>query len=289
MLKLLVIGGNSQLGRSFSKIASQSAYQVISTTSRSLNITAEDCINQIINFKPDIILNFAAWNYVEDTNSNFYKALNTNCISIKRIIIAANTLKIPLFHISTDYVFSGFTNRPWKETDDPAPINSYGLTKYSGELLINELYGERSYIIRTSWLYSEYGNNFVKKILKKLYDGGENIAVVDDQFGQPTYAHDLSTALLQMIEKRINFGTYHLTNSGFTSWYSFARSICLNANFNTDFIQPINTSQLRSNITRPRYTVLDNTLIVNAGITELKNWEDSLKTALPKIVSSMQC
>lgn len=192
-------------------------------------------------------------------------------------------LQIPYIQISTDYVFSGHNNSPWQVFDRTEPMTIYGQSKLAGELSVQDTYCEGSYIIRTAWLYSQYGNNFAKKIIRKLLNSQDVIHVVNDQFGQPTSARDLSFQIIRIIENSLPFGIYHSTNSGAASWFDFSQRILRNMGERRERIMAIASTELRSRVSRPNYTVLDHTKWLQTNVLPLRNWEIALDDIFPVI------
>lgn len=285
ILKILVLGASGQLGSVFSEMAMLQNHQILCTDSKLLNIRSIDVVEKITKIRPNLILNCAAWTNVEDTPQNLIEAFDINCLSLRKLTLAASICDATLIHISTDYVYSGYSAVPWKESDYPDPINTYGITKYAGELLLRQFKEQPIYILRTAWLYSDRRVNFVTKILRKIQDGSRSIEVVEDQFGQPTNAYDLSVAILEIIEKSIPTGIYNITNSGYTSWFEFAKVICGALELDDNIIKPIKSNFTTSDH-RPLYSVLDNSLIQKNGVTPLPNWKTSFLEIFPKIIEN---
>jgi dTDP-4-dehydrorhamnose reductase len=236
-------------------------------------------------FKPDFCINTAAYTAVdkaeEDTQKTFY--VNTN--GAKNLAESCLEYNTVLIHISTDFVFDGAKTTPYTESDFPNPISIYGASKWEGEKHIQAIL-PKHIIIRTSWLYSPFGSNFVKTMLR-LAETKTTLSVVNDQIGTPTNAYDLAEAIMHVISKLIlleqnnelnNFyGTYHFSNEGACSWYDFAKKIFNINNINID-LQPLSTSGYPTPAKRPIYSVLDKTKIKAVFGIQIKRWEESLIT-----------
>ena len=183
-----------------------------------------------------------------------------------------------MIQLSTDYVFNGKSHRPYLEDDTPSPDSVYGSTKLASELGVSK-FCKRSMIIRTAWLYSSFGKNFVKTMLR-LGSEKEAIGVVFDQVGTPTYARDLAKAIMDIIEKGVQPGVFHYTNEGVASWYDFAKCIHHIAGINTCKVSPLHTEEYPTPAKRPPYSILDKTKIKQAYGLEIPHWEDSLRECL---------
>jgi dTDP-4-dehydrorhamnose reductase len=203
----------------------------------------------------EFLINCAAYTNVDLAEKNKDKAYQVNAEGAEKLAKLCKEFNIKLVHISTDFVFDGSNTRPYKETDVPNPSSVYGASKLQGEKNIMERLSSY-FIIRTSWLYSEFGSNFVKTILR-LADTQKEIKVVSDQIGSPTNAHDLADFLLEIISiNSTNYGTYHFSNTGETSWYGFAEEVFRICNVSAD-LRPISSSAYASLANRPKYSVLD--------------------------------
>ena len=286
---VLVTGGNGQLGQSLQFIASKYAeLQFIFCSSSELDITdLENCLSVFSKINPKYCINTAAYTAVDKAESEPEKAHLINVIGAKNIAEACKEYSTVLLHISTDFVFDGTSTAlsvtdslGYTEEDITNPTGIYGQTKLDGEKAIWSVF-DNYYIIRTSWVYSQFGNNFMKTMLR-LASERNTLSIVDDQIGTPTNAVDLAHALLQIIvtdnrqPTTDNFGIYHFSNEGQCSWYDFAQKIFEINNVNID-IKPIPTSSFPAPAKRPKYSVLDKTKIKTVFGLEIKNWEDSLK------------
>jgi dTDP-4-dehydrorhamnose reductase len=299
---VLVTGANGQLGQSLQFIApnyrdlsqkSEQAKQIdfVFCSSADLDISnLENCQEVFSKIKPNYCINAAAYTAVDKAESEPDKAHLINVIGVKNVAQVCKEHNTVLLHISTDFVFDGtstalsVTNgKGYTEEDIPNPTGVYGQTKLEGEIEIQKTW-EKHFIIRTSWVYSQFGNNFMKTMLR-LASERDSISVVNDQIGTPTNAVDLAECLIKIIifsslsfgEGRGEaFGIYNFSNEGQCSWYDFAKEIFEVNNINID-IQDIPTSDFPTPAKRPRYSVLDKTKIKRVFGFEIKNWEESLK------------
>jgi dTDP-4-dehydrorhamnose reductase len=288
MAIILVTGSEGQLGNEIkARSKNYSGYEFIFTDIDTLDITDGKKVKEFIsaNFC-DWIINCAAYNFVEKAEIDYDKALNINSLAVKNLMDSIKGTDSRLIHFSTDYVFDGKANVPYKESAVTNPLSAYGKSKLEGEKFALQHSG--SMIIRTSWLYSEFGNNFVKSILNKG-KVNESLNVVFDQTGTPTYAADLADAVLLIISKVIrnqiafNAGLYHYSNEGVCSWYDFATEIINEAGINCK-VNPILTKDFSSVVQRPFYSVLDKSKIKeNYGI-EIPHWRTSLKRCMKQLI-----
>ena len=283
MAKILVTGANGQLGsevKELEKAFPKHQFQFV--TKAELDISNEDYVSEIFNqFKPDYCINCAAYTAVDKAENDVEAAFAINANGVRNLAVACSNLQARLIHISTDYVFDGTAQSPYKDEDATNPKGVYGASKLKGEQEAL-LHNNESIIIRTSWVYSVHGNNFVKTMLRLMASKPE-INVVSDQVGSPTYAADLAEAILQIIDGgKWQTGIYHYSNEGIISWYQFALAIKKLTN-STCLINPIPTEQYPTPAKRPHYSVLDKSKIQNAFGVPMKNWEESLATCLAAI------
>ena len=258
MVKVLVTGGRGQLAKCIKMASKRRADLNISFEDSSLfdiNNSSQMRVYLSKNKDFEFLINCAAYTNVDLAEKNKDKAYQVNAEGAEKLAKICKEFNIKLVHISTDFVFDGSNTRPYKETDVPNPSTVYGASKLQGEKNIMERLSSY-FIIRTSWLYSEFGSNFVKTILR-LADTQKEIKVVSDQIGSPTNAHDLADFLLEIISiNSTNYGTYHFSNTGETSWYGFAKEVFRICNVSAD-LQPISSSAYASLANRPKYSVLD--------------------------------
>jgi len=282
-MKILVIGKDGQLGKSIKNRTDLIKNHDFLFVGRSdFDMGNIENINNFFNRSTtfDIIVNCAAYTDVEKAEIEPDIANQINHIAVKELAEISNRKKIKFIHISTDYVFNGKSDKPYIETDTAKPINVYGETKFDAELAIKSVMNNNALIIRTSWMYSEYGNNFVKTMLK-LGKEKEEVKVVSDQIGSPTYAGDLADAITTIIQsKKFNKETFqseifHYSNEGATSWFNFAKEIYRITGINCK-ITPISTNQFISKVNRPKMTAMDINKISNYFKIKLSPWKESL-------------
>ena len=289
-MNILVTGANGQLGSSIRDAVStlktepdQTEYNFIFTDIEDLDITDKQAVNSYIaKNKVDIIVNCAAYTNVDKAEDDYDFAELLNAQAVR---ILADSLKERegfLFHISTDYVFGGSAgNTPRNEKEPVNPTGVYGLTKLHGEEEILRS-GVKAIILRTAWLYSEYGKNFVKTMLN-LTSTKPELKVVFDQCGTPTYAGDLAEAIIEIItnnKHKGNEGIYHYSNEGVCSWYDFTKIIAEKSENNNCKILPCHSSEFPSKVVRPSYSVLDKTKFKNTFDLEIPYWTDSLSKCI---------
>ena len=280
MLSILVTGANGQLGNCLRDVlATDENLDVTYTDVAELDITDREEVDHFIRENHfDFIVNCAAYTAVDRAETDDLKAAAINTVAVGNIAQAAAKHNVKVIHISTDYVFNGESYRPYEENDEPYPRSIYGRTKLEGEGLLTS-FCQDALIIRTAWLYSEYGGNFVKTMLR-LASEKEEINVVADQIGSPTYAGDLAKAIHHIIRHRKWApGIYHFTNEGVASWYDFTQAIYEIAGKHTR-VNPIPTSQYPTPARRPLYSVLSKIKIKNTYGVDIPYWRDSLKKCL---------
>ena len=292
-MRILVTGKNGQLGRSIQKLVNsgtkidnnQSPNNFIFVGREELDLSSESSIRHYFgNNKFDIIINCAAYTQVDRAEQEAELANQINHLAVKQLASIASNQRAKLLHISTDYVFDGASNKPYIETDIPNPVNVYGKTKLAGEQALQTVMPINAIIIRTSWLYSEYGNNFVKTMLR-LGKERDEISVVSDQIGSPTYATDLADAIFEIIKhkKFRDIGqttqTYHYSNEGEISWYEFAKEIFKIEKIECE-VNSIATKQYPTPAKRPRNTIMKKDKIVEVFNIKISNWKSSLNTCI---------
>lgn len=281
MSRILVTGANGQLGQCIkelsSKIDSNNTY--IFKSSADLNITQyKQVITEFIIGNFDFCINCAAYTNVDKAETDVENAADVNTLGAKNLAMACRQTNTTLLHISTDFVFDGSKNSPYTETDTTSALGVYGATKQQGEKEIIQNISQY-YIIRTSWLYSEYGHNFMKTMIR-LGNERAQLSIVDDQTGTPTYAKDLAEILINIITRKpIPYGIYHLSNEGTATWFEFAQTI-FEINNNSINLSPITTETYPLPAKRPKYSVMDKTKLKKALSIEIPHWKDSLAKAL---------
>jgi len=285
----LVLGGSGQLGRALGLKLAEQASPYVLLNRADLDITNPvEVQTSILSHKPDVVLNAAAWTNVESAESDYSRALNVNANGPKHLANACAAIGVPFIHISTDYVFSGTRETPWEEHATKNPTSNYGRSKSLGEDFVLEVYPKGSIIVRTSWLYSQWGENFVKTMTKIALKESREVSVVCDQIGAPTSATDLATQLYLMVARGLNPGPYHASNSGQCSWYELAKEIFLLLNCDVDRVKPILSTEHSSIVRRPEYGVMSSGELIKQGIKPMQNWRDALLHNLPSIVKSIK-
>ena len=284
----LIAGGSGQLGIAVSEKLGEIGIMFHAWGSQDLDITKGPIVRDFVSkLSPKVIVNCAAWTDVENSESEYPKAIELNVDAVQNIAIAARETGLPVVHISTDYVFDGTKREAYSEGDLTKPINSYGVSKLLGEKVLLGLACENSYIIRTSWLYGVSGNNFVKTILRKAL-AQERIQVVNDQIGSPTNSEDLARGILTILQKKPSTGVYHYSNSGVVSWFEFAKRIYQLAGTDGNLIEPIQSSAYPTKVKRPSRSVLLTEKWERAEISKLVDWDESLTRIFPRILALME-
>lgn len=289
MKNILITGANGQLGNEMRKLLNtNSLFNTFYTDINELDISDSNAVNDfVINNNIGYIINCAAYTAVDDAEDNRELCSRINTTAVENLAKAASLIGAKVIHISTDYVFDGKGNTPYKETDLINPQSVYGKTKAEGEKKLIEIIPNDYIIIRTAWLYSKFGKNFVKTMLE-LGRTRNHINVVSDQIGSPTYAGDLANAIYTIIttEKWIP-GIFHFSNEGVCSWYDFTKSIHQIAGINSCIVTPIPTADYPTKAKRPAYSVLDKSKIKDIYKVNIPYWEDSLKKCIRELENNI--
>lgn len=282
-MNILITGCNGQLGNEMKLLeALYPQHTWFNTDVAELDITDSDAIDNFVSTNNiDGIVNCAAYTAVDkaETNKQLCTALNAEAPAY--LAMAIEKRKGWIIQISTDYVFDGTAHLPYKEDDTPCPDSVYGSTKLAGEIALMKLCSKWM-IIRTAWLYSIFGNNFVKTMLR-LGKEKDELGVIFDQIGTPTYAHDLAVAIMTAIDKGIVNGVYHFSNEGVASWYDFTKAIHRIAGITNCNVKPLHTEEYPTPAKRPAYSVLDKTKIKNTFGIMIPHWEESLRCCIAKL------
>ena len=281
---VLVTGANGQLGQAIQFISGKyPEIDFVFCSSSDLDITnLENCKAVFAKHQPHFCINTAAYTAVDKAESESDKAHLINAVGPENLAKVCKEFDTILVHISTDFIFDGTSKVPYLETDVPNPKSIYGQTKLDGEIAIQKNW-EKHFIVRTSWVYSQFANNFMKTMLR-LASELDNLSVVNDQIGTPTNAVDLAEVLLKIItscqtESHEVFGIYNFSNEGVCSWYDFAATIFHQKGIEID-LKPIPTDSYPTPAKRPAYSVLDKTKIKKVFGVEIKNWKESLTVSL---------
>lgn len=282
---ILITGANGQLGNEIRKILDNDAtFNTFYTDVAELDITNLDAVTDfVLSHNINIIVNCAAYTAVDLAEDNYQLCNDINHIAVANLALAASEAKAKIIHISTDYVFDGTSCRPYTEEDKTNPKSVYGSTKLSGENKLADILPQDHIIIRTSWLYSAYGKNFVKTMLS-LGKTKQSLDVVADQVGTPTYASDLANAIFTIIsgDKWVP-GIYHFSNEGVCSWYDFTIMIHKLAGITSCKVNPINTADYPAKAARPAYSVLDKSKIKRVFGINILYWLDSVEKCIHEL------
>lgn len=286
-MNILITGANGQLGSEFNAIQSEYYYNFIFSSSSDCDITDINSIeSKVIDYSIDVIINCAAYTAVDNAEKESERAFNVNDNGVNNLVKCCEKHQITLIHISTDYVFDGESNIPYGVNDKINPTGVYGASKSKGEKHII-FSNSNSVIIRTSWVFSSFGNNFVKTMIR-LGNERRELNVVSDQTGCPTYARDLARACLVMLNSKVRIDSkgkiYHYSNSGITNWATFAREIMSYGQIDCK-IHDISTSEYPTIAKRPKYSVLDCSKIQQDFGIEIRSWHDALHECIDLINS----
>ena len=284
-MNILVTGANGQLGNEIRRLGAVSPNNYIFTDVAELDITNAEAVMYVAkHYSIDVVINCAAYTNVDKAESDEATAELINATAVANLAAAMKEVGGTLFHVSTDYVFGSEGNTPRTEDMPLSPLGVYGRTKLHGEQAI-EASGCKALIFRTAWLYSEFGNNFLKTMMR-LTAEKEQLNVVFDQVGTPTYAGDLALAIFSIIEAGVyegNEGIYHFSNEGVCSWYDFAVEIATAAGNTNCRINPCHSSEFPSPVTRPPYSVLDKTKIKSTFDIDIPHWRESMEYCIKRI------
>ena len=278
---ILVTGSNGQLGSEIKELSKNYSYNFFFTDRNNIDITSKDNIKAFCQTNNiNVIINCAAYTAVDKAESDVENADLVNRKAVKKLALVSEELNIKLIHISTDYVFDGKNFKPYCEEFQTNPQGVYGKTKLDGENEMRDINPKNSIIIRTSWVYSSFGNNFVKTMLR-LGSEKESLGVIFDQVGTPTYARDLAKTILDILPKIENSKVeiYNYSNEGVLSWYDFAKEIMKMAKLDCK-INPIETFQYPTPAKRPHYSLLNKSRIKSTFNIEITYWKDSLDECL---------
>lgn len=268
-MKVLVTGANGQLGYDVVKKLNEVGIEHIGTDRSIMDITNEEEVKRVIrDYNPDVVVHCAAYTAVDKAEDEKELCHAVNVLGTRYVAEICKEIDAKMVYISTDYVFDGEGDKPFEVTDKPNPINYYGQTKYEGELEVQK-HLENYFIVRISWVFGSHGNNFVKTMLR-LGKERDEISVVSDQIGSPTYTPDVADLLIEMIQTN-KYGIYHATNEGYCSWYEFACEIFKLTNIDIK-VNPIKTEYYPTRASRPR-----NSRLSKESLTNLINWKEALK------------
>ncbi len=284
--KILVTGANGQLGWELGQLAAAyPAFEFVFMDRSQLDLSQPDTFEKIIHtIAPDCIINTAAYTAVDKSETEKELAYTVNATAVQALALISKKLSIPFITYSTDYVFDGEATSPYLPTTNVDPVNYYGSTKAAGEAMAIEA-NEQTIVIRTSWVFSTHGNNFVKTMLRLMKEK-ESLNIVSDQKGRPTYARDLAKATMQMVQlldagQSIK-GIFHYANQGETTWFDFAAKIKSIAGLSC-ILNPIDSTAFPTPAKRPKYSVLSTQKIESLLTAPIPNWEDALQACLQEL------
>lgn len=282
-MKVLVTGSAGQLGQDLVLLLQAQGHEVLGCDRQEMDITDLDqCVEIIGGFAPDAVIHCAAHTAVDAAETDIDAAYLINATGSRNVALAAKKAGAKLVYISTDYVFDGMGTQPYHEYDNTDPQSIYGKSKRAGEVLVQSL-SSKYFIVRTSWVYGKYGNNFVKTMLK-LGQEKPLLQVVDDQKGSPTYTVDLANFLLELIQTE-KYGVYHASNTEFCTWFEFTQAIfaeaedILGLKF-TAKLEPCSTEQFPRPAPRPQYSVMEHLAIRTNGFQDIRPWREGLRDFL---------
>lgn len=280
-MKLLVTGVKGQLGHDVVKECEKRGITAIGVDIEEMDITdAKACERVIKESKVDAVIHCAAYTAVDAAEDNIELCRKINAQGTENIVKVCRELNIKMMYFSTDYVFNGKGDRPWKTDDERSPLNVYGQTKYEGELAVeNSL--EKYFILRIAWVFGVNGKNFIKTMLRLGKEKGA-VSVVNDQIGSPTYTADLAVLVVDMIQTD-KYGTYHATNEGLCSWYEFACQIFNEAKMDVK-VTPVSSDAFPAKAKRPSNSRMDKSKLTENGFSLLPGWQDALKRYLGEIL-----
>ena len=284
-MNILITGCNGQLGNELQLLeAKYQQHTFFNTDVNELDITNQLAVDDyVFRNQIDCVINCAAYTAVDKAEEQKELCTTLNTVAPSYLAAAVEKRGGCMIQISTDYVFDGTHSTPYVETDTPAPNSVYGCTKLAGELGVTK-FCKKSIVIRTAWLYSTFGNNFVKTMLR-LGRERKELGVVADQIGSPTYAADLAAAIMTIVEKGVKPGVYHYTNEGVASWYDFTKAIHRMAGIKDCNVKPIHTSDYPTAATRPAYSVLDKKKITDDYQLTIPYWEEALQRCMDSLLN----
>lgn len=281
-MSIIVTGANGQLGKELRQLAATQPQQQFHFFGRDeLDIADAAAVDKVVEeTNAKFVINCAAYTAVDRAETEWEQALAINCTGAANLAAACKRTGARFVHISTDYVFAGTADTPYKETDTIDPVNAYGRTKQQGEDAVMAANND-AIIIRTSWVYSEFGNNFVKTMIR-LMGSRPEVGVVADQYGSPTYAADLAAAILHITNNTWVPGIYHYSNDGTITWFEFAQAIAQIIQSNC-MVKPLTTAEYPTPAKRPAYSVMDKSKFTQTLGISLKPWRESLEQCIRRI------
>lgn len=282
-MKILVTGASGMLGRDLVELLGPDCTGL---GREDLDITRPASARDVLSsYRPDVVVNCAAWTAVDDAEANENAALTVNGTAVFGLASACRETGAMLVQVSTDYVFDGMATTPYPEGHPPAPRTAYGRTKLAGEHAVLSLLPEAGYVVRTAWLYGAHGHSFVRTMLQRA-QAGVSSSVVDDQRGQPTWTVDVAAQIHALVTAGASPGVYHATSSGEATWYDLACEVYRLAGTDPGLVDPVGTRVFPRPARRPAYSVLGHSAWASAGLPPIGDWRDSLGRALPSIMAA---
>ncbi|MCH9815697.1 MAG: dTDP-4-dehydrorhamnose reductase [Actinomycetia bacterium] len=287
MTAWLIVGSAGQLGQDLQRVLAPTSAEVTALDLPDIDITNPTSVAAALTtYRPDYVVNAAAYTAVDAAEEDEATAQRVNAVGPAVLAQAcADRQDTWLVQVSTDYVFSGERSTPYPEDAEPNPQSAYGRTKLAGELAVRELLPDRSYIVRTAWLYSEHGGNFVKTMLR-LEQAHSTVAVVSDQLGQPTWSWDLANQIVTLVASHAPAGVYHGTSSGQTTWHGFTQEIYRLLGEDPTRVNATTTDQFPRPAPRPANSVLGHAGWERIAVAPIRPWDEALAEALPRIVAA---
>ena len=283
IMRIAITGANGQVGTNLTEILSNE-HEIIPLTHKDLDITDLNKTKTTLNkIRPELLINTAAYHKTDECEENPEKSFLVNSVAVRNLALICKEMGASLVHFSTDYVFDGKKREPYTEDDIPNPINVYGVSKLAGEIFIRNTLKEH-YIIRPSGIFGRAKKagkkNFITRMLELAREKGK-LKIVDDQIFSPTYAKDLAEKVAELI-KTNKYGTYHITNSGYCSWYELAKTAFELAGINVE-LKPVKSHEFPMKARRPHFSVLENRNLKRIGLSPLRHWKEALKEYLKEI------
>ena len=280
-MKVLVTGVKGQLGYDVVRELQSRGHEAIGVDIEEMDITDETAVSRVMEeTAPEAVIHCSAFTAVDRAEEEQELCYKVNVEGTENIAKMCQKLGCKMLYLSTDYIFSGEGQRPWEPEDTPSPLNSYGQSKYQGEVALRQ-YVDKYFIVRISWVFGINGNNFIKTMLRLGKENGA-VKVVDDQIGSPTYTFDLAKLLVDMIETE-QYGAYHATNEGICSWYEFAKEIFQEANMKEVTVTPVSSEEFPVKAKRPKNSRMSKEKLVQNGFSLLPSWQDAVKRYIEEL------
>lgn len=280
-MKVLVTGVKGQLGYDVVRELQSRGHEAIGVDIEEMDITDETAVSRVMEeTAPEAVIHCSAFTAVDRAEEEQELCYKVNVQGTENIAKMCQKLGCKMLYLSTDYIFSGEGQRPWEPEDTPSPLNSYGQSKYQGEVALRQ-YVDKYFIVRISWVFGINGNNFIKTMLRLGKENGA-VKVVDDQIGSPTYTFDLAKLLVDMIETE-QYGAYHATNEGICSWYEFAKEIFQEANMKEVTVTPVSSEEFPVKAKRPKNSRMSKEKLVQNGFSLLPSWQDAVKRYIEEL------